>query len=425
MRRPPLHPACKIFPALGEAELNELADDISVNGLLNPIVLLDGKLLDGRNRFAACKFAGIDPRFVEFDGDDPIAWVMSQNLIRRHLTASQRAVVALDLLPLLEQEAKQRQRRSNEFRANGQSAQTGANRSTGKSAEIAAWLARSSTRYVEAVKSIRTESPDLVDRIRTGELTIPDARRLITIQHQRRTEEKARREQKRERTWKITANQTPIECDLLIADPPYGITKESWEPENLEAFTRGWCRKWSDSGADFIAIFWSQEYLFEGRVWLDESLDGYEFQQLLSWHAKNSSALKSRPLFKMSWEPIFLYRRKGATRKVICSRKMWSTFQHNYDCFVATIPQSDYHGEDHKQHPCQKPVSVMRWLIYALSEPGEMVASPFCGVAPCGIAATQLGRQFHGIEINKTYRRLAEERIAAYGSRAGSTPVEE
>jgi DNA modification methylase len=37
-----------------------------------------------------------------------------------------------------------------------------------------------------------------------------------------------------------------------------------------------------------------------------------------------------------------------------------------------------------KQHPCQKPVAVMRWLIHALSEPGEMVCSPFCGVAPCG-----------------------------------------
>ena len=57
----------------------------------------------------------------------------------------------------------------------------------------------------------------------------------------------------------------------------------------------------------------------------------------------------------------------------------------------------------------------MRWLINALTEPGEKVVSPFCGVAPCGIAAVQLGRKYHGIEISRKYRRIAEERIATYG----------
>ena len=119
MRRPPLHPACKIFPALGEPELQELADDIAENGLRNPIVMLKGKLLDGRNRWEACKIAKVEPHFTEFDGDDPIGWVVSLNLVRRHLTASQRAVVAFDLLPMMEKEAKQRQRQANSYKGNG------------------------------------------------------------------------------------------------------------------------------------------------------------------------------------------------------------------------------------------------------------------------------------------------------------------
>jgi hypothetical protein len=41
---------------------------------------------------------------------------------------------------------------------------------------------------------------------------------------------------------------------------------------------------------------------------------------------------------------------------------------------------------------------------------------PFCGVAPCGIAAVQLGRRYHGIDTDATYRRIAERRIAAYGT---------
>lgn len=112
-RRPSLHPACKLFPLLGETALQELADDIKENGLQNAIVLHDGKVLDGQNRLAACKLAGVEPRFVEWKGSgSPLNWAVSQNIMRRHLTASQRAVVALDLLPMLEKEAKDRQKRS-------------------------------------------------------------------------------------------------------------------------------------------------------------------------------------------------------------------------------------------------------------------------------------------------------------------------
>jgi hypothetical protein len=111
-QRPKFHPFCLLFPRLGDEELQELAEDIRQNGLLNDIVLLGGKILDGRNRHEACRIAGVEPRFKEFEGDDPVAWVVSQNLHRRHLTASQRAVVAFGLLPLLETEAKRRQRLS-------------------------------------------------------------------------------------------------------------------------------------------------------------------------------------------------------------------------------------------------------------------------------------------------------------------------
>ena len=52
------------------------------------------KILDGRNRARACDAAGVTPRYVEFDGKDPAAFVLSQNLARRHLGPSERAMVA-------------------------------------------------------------------------------------------------------------------------------------------------------------------------------------------------------------------------------------------------------------------------------------------------------------------------------------------
>ena len=80
----------------------------------------------------------------------------------------------------------------------------------------------------------------------------------------------------------------------MIADPPFGITDEPWEPKDIEGFTREWSKQWSACGADFVAIFWCQPKLWEGREWFDESLKGYEFQQMLIWQANNQCGLKSR-----------------------------------------------------------------------------------------------------------------------------------
>lgn len=168
------HPACTIFPPLPADELRELADDIAANGLRNPVVLFQGKILDGRNRYVSCEMAGVEPRFIEFEGDDPIGWVVSQNLLRRHLTASQKAVVALDLLPLLKKEAKQRQRQSNAYRGNGQSAQKCANQK-GKAAELAAKIVGVGSRYVEEAKGIREKAPELIERLRSGGITMAEA----------------------------------------------------------------------------------------------------------------------------------------------------------------------------------------------------------------------------------------------------------
>jgi ParB-like chromosome segregation protein Spo0J len=62
------HPAADLFPFMSDDELAELAVDIRAHGLLEPIVLLDGLVLDGRNRLRACEAAGVDTvRFSSLD----------------------------------------------------------------------------------------------------------------------------------------------------------------------------------------------------------------------------------------------------------------------------------------------------------------------------------------------------------------------
>src|SRR5689334_4488227 len=106
-----IHPAADLFPMLEEGELRELADDIKANGLISPVVVKDGQVLDGRNRLRACELAGVAPRFVEWAGTGSInSWVFSVNLRRRHLTTAQRAMLAARSVELFNAEAEERQR---------------------------------------------------------------------------------------------------------------------------------------------------------------------------------------------------------------------------------------------------------------------------------------------------------------------------
>jgi hypothetical protein len=98
-----VHPAATVFPRYTEAELRELADDIKKNGQLLPIVLLkDGSILDGVNRTLACEIAGCVPRITTWDGKpgEELAFVISQNVRRRHLKESQRSMIASKLASL-------------------------------------------------------------------------------------------------------------------------------------------------------------------------------------------------------------------------------------------------------------------------------------------------------------------------------------
>jgi hypothetical protein len=90
------HPLSAAFPSMSQDEIQALANDISANGQREPGIIFEDMVLDGWHRYQACEIAG-----VEFDSrplpkyDDPVLFVKSRNLHRRHLTASQRAAAVV------------------------------------------------------------------------------------------------------------------------------------------------------------------------------------------------------------------------------------------------------------------------------------------------------------------------------------------
>ncbi len=115
MKQYEIHPICKMFPEMSEDQFQALKEDIRLNGIHEFGLLYEGMVLDGRHRYRACLELGIEMTFGEHDPNceddkdfDPVQYVTSKNLHRRHLTKSQWSMIGADLKGYYDQEAKER-----------------------------------------------------------------------------------------------------------------------------------------------------------------------------------------------------------------------------------------------------------------------------------------------------------------------------
>jgi len=405
-------------------DLAPLVSSVQAIGLLQPVVVdSENRLIAGQRRIEAAKMLGWTEieAVVAADLNDALRLLVAQrdeNTCRKDFTPSEAVALGTDL--------ETEERKAAKVRKHTRGSRGGKLPPPKTRDRVATAVGMRAKTYekAKAVVAAAQEDPErfgpLVEEMDdTGKV---DRAYSKVRRAKRAAEERANAERPAEE-WVLTAAQDVVPCAALITDPPYGILDEPWEPERLESFTREWCSRWSACGADTILIFWSQRHLWPGREWFDQALTGYEFQQLLVWHYPNNKSPQSRRGFKQTWEPIFFYRRKGSPRQVRLSDEHWGDEFHDFDCHVAAVPQSNFGGADMKQHPAQKPVEVMRWLINAVTRSGELVCDPFAGSGTTGIAALQLGRRFHGIENNPEYLAIAKGRIATYGK--ALRPVDE
>ena len=158
------HPVSNVFPLMLESELAELAADIKANGLREPIWLdADGRIIDGRNRYLACQRAAVEPTFRTYDGDDLIAFVVSLNLHRRHLSESQRSMVAAQIANLKHgQRADYREERA-EFEISNSAVTV---------RQAAEMLNVSPASVVNARKVMQEGTPEEIEAVKAGEVAV-------------------------------------------------------------------------------------------------------------------------------------------------------------------------------------------------------------------------------------------------------------
>jgi ParB-like chromosome segregation protein Spo0J len=156
------HPFADLFPMMPESDLKRLVTSITQDGQDEKIVMHEGKILDGRNRYAACKEAGVDPEFDDYDGTDPMSYVIRKNLYRRNLNTSQKGMTAARLASLT---------RGGDRRSEGFKASIG-----GLKIENAAELVGVGEKTVDRAKTVlSSDRSDLIRAVDDGTMTVAAA----------------------------------------------------------------------------------------------------------------------------------------------------------------------------------------------------------------------------------------------------------
>jgi phage N-6-adenine-methyltransferase len=178
-----VHPVAEMFPLIEGDDYQSLVEDVKRHGVREPVWLHpDGSIIDGRNRARAAADAGAHLPTRTWDGTGSlVGFVLSLNLHRRHLSSSQKAILALSVEPMLAAEAKSRMRagtKGDPTQGFGEGS-----RHDNEAAQQAAKMVGTNRQYVADAKRIAEERPDLIEQVREGAISIPEAVRQTKGAH--------------------------------------------------------------------------------------------------------------------------------------------------------------------------------------------------------------------------------------------------
>ena len=227
-----IHEYAEIFPPMNCEDSDALVDSMKKYGFRSehPIILFEGKILDGRNRELAAKQAKVKALYKNFskNGIDALDYVVLENIDRRHLTPGQRALIALDLEKEYAKKAAERQRV-------GALAQQG---EKGRAAEHAARKLKVGVRTVYVVKRVAKEAPDLIPEIRSGEITAGFAENILWSRTCKRKREKKEKHTRQENDREVKEHLDAIQVFLKSVQTAVKVAEYGKFSPEAAQFTR-------------------------------------------------------------------------------------------------------------------------------------------------------------------------------------------
>jgi hypothetical protein len=243
------HRLSLLFPDMEKPQYETFKETIKEHGLREDIILLDGQILDGRHRYRACLDVGIKPTFEQYNpavhGASPAQFVLDRNLERRHLSASQKAAIAVEALPIFEQEAADRKTAAqfkvlpkedetpqytdedglpettvkahtrNKPQPEGPIPAPLEGKKGGKAADLVAERFGTSATMVRLAKRLKKENEDLYQDVLAGRVTVTAA--IATIDAAKSNEDKkAKKEKERQER----------HASLVVLENKYGPTSQ-------------------------------------------------------------------------------------------------------------------------------------------------------------------------------------------------------
>ncbi|RLD60108.1 MAG: site-specific DNA-methyltransferase [Bacteroidetes bacterium] len=242
---------------------------------------------------------------------------------------------------------------------------------------------------------------------------------------------------------KILNNNVDDESvNLVFADPPYNLSggglkwkgnktggdwymvNEEWDKmteSDYLKFTQNWitaCHKvLKDNGSIYISCTYHN--LAEVMIVLKQLK--FKINNVITWHKTNAMPNMTKRLFTHSTEFV-VWAVKGKNwvfnyeklKEINPEKQKNGSPKQMRDVWSLPLVQGKerLRGKDGRAaHPTQKPEEMLKRIILASSNKGDLVLDPFLGSGTTAFMAKKLGRDWIGIEKNKEYIEIAKKRI--------------
>jgi len=219
--------------------------------------------------------------------------------------------------------------------------------------------------------------------------------------------------------------------DMIFADPPYFLSNGGITCVNgrmVKVDKGGWDKSTGITGDHNFNLLWLDQCRRllkpNGTIWVTGTSHnihsiGYGLQVLdykilndIAWYKINPPPNLACRYFTHATETI-LWAAKSAKSRHTFNYPLMK--EQNGGKQMQSLWSITPPGKSEKRfgkHPTQKPEALLRRIVEASTQPGELVLDPFCGSATTGVACARLGRRFIGIDKEQEYLGLALKRLA-------------